>query len=398
MTEYVSRKRINKMIAIFMVMITYSLLLGILKGMLLDQLLCMIILDLVFCAILTFLLEHQRLAGKLCQNRTTDYNRVLIGVLLASLLGVACGFFPAFVRPVLAIVIVMTGFSSEWIGLCISIYYSIILALTCGMSMNEVFCCFMLSLSCNMLFAVWENPKLKKSFMMVLLCLQTVMPPLFYYLEYRKYNFRILLISLLTGVVLAILLHYVYEKLYELREHEVDNLLQDMLDEEYEAAKELRRFSLKEYRHAKLVSKVARDCARIAGVDETLCAVGGLYYRIGILKGEQIAKNGKITANQAKIVAEAAEKYGNGDIEFTTRLTIEVRGIHFDHQTRVLRVQSLYFSNVKIPYRSLYFFAFLEFLSVHPSSIVRLLPEAISQEQGSPQSAITISKFHAMCH
>jgi len=31
-----------------------------------------------------------------------------------------------------------------------------------------------------------------------------------------------------------------------------------MLDEEYAAAKELRRFSEKEYKHAMLVSKVAR--------------------------------------------------------------------------------------------------------------------------------------------
>lgn len=47
--------------------------------------------------------------------------------------------------------------------------------------------------------------------------------------------------------------------------------------------------------------------------------------------GRIITRNGKITAKQAKVVAEAAEKYGNGDVEFTTRLTIEVRGIHFDN-------------------------------------------------------------------
>mgnify|MGYP003299686374 FL=1 len=314
MTEYVSRKRVNKMMAIFMVMIAYSLLLGILKGMLLDQLLCMMILDLVFCAILTFLLEQQRLSGRLCGNRTTDYNKVLTGVLLASLFGVVCGFFPAFVRPVLAIVIVVTGFSSEWLGLCIGIYYSIILSITCGMSMHEVFCYFMLTLSCSMLFAVWENPRLKKSFMIVMGCLQTLMPPLFYYLEYRKYNLRILLLSLLMGVVLTIVLHYGYEKMYDLREHEIDNLLQDMLEDEYAAAKELRRFSMKEYRHAKLVSKVARDCARIAGADETLCAVGGLYYRIGVLKGEYIAKNGKMVAAEKcfpeKVYQIIREYYG----------------------------------------------------------------------------------------
>ncbi len=44
-----------------------------------------------------------------------------------------------------------------------------------------------------------------------------------------------------------------------------------------------------------------------------------------------ITVNGKITVEQMRTIADAAEKYGNGDIEFTTRLTVEVRGIHFDN-------------------------------------------------------------------
>lgn len=49
-----------------------------------------------------------------------------------------------------------------------------------------------------------------------------------------------------------------------------------------------------------------------------------------LFNGRVITVNGKITAAQAKTIAEAAEKYGNGDVEFTTRLTVEVRGIHYN--------------------------------------------------------------------
>lgn len=49
-----------------------------------------------------------------------------------------------------------------------------------------------------------------------------------------------------------------------------------------------------------------------------------------LFNGRVITVNGKITATQAKVIAEAAEKFGNGDVEFTTRLTVEVRGIHFN--------------------------------------------------------------------
>lgn len=46
--------------------------------------------------------------------------------------------------------------------------------------------------------------------------------------------------------------------------------------------------------------------------------------------GRIITRNGKITAEQLKCISEAAALYGNGDVEFTTRMTVEVRGIEYD--------------------------------------------------------------------
>lgn len=44
-----------------------------------------------------------------------------------------------------------------------------------------------------------------------------------------------------------------------------------------------------------------------------------------------ITVNGKITAEQAAVIAEAAKLYGDGTMMFTTRLTVEVSGVHFDN-------------------------------------------------------------------
>ena len=41
--------------------------------------------------------------------------------------------------------------------------------------------------------------------------------------------------------------------------------------------------------------------------------------------------NGKITAKQAAVLAEAAEKFGTGELTFTVRMTVEVPGIHYDN-------------------------------------------------------------------
>ena len=38
--------------------------------------------------------------------------------------------------------------------------------------------------------------------------------------------------------------------------------------------------------------------------------------------GRIITVNGKVTARQQKVIAEAAEKFGNGTVTYTTRLTV----------------------------------------------------------------------------
>ncbi|MDW8802928.1 (4Fe-4S)-binding protein [Clostridium sp. A1-XYC3] len=46
--------------------------------------------------------------------------------------------------------------------------------------------------------------------------------------------------------------------------------------------------------------------------------------------GRVITVNGKITSDQIKCIAEAAQLYGNGIVTMTTRLTIECQGIPYD--------------------------------------------------------------------
>lgn len=44
-----------------------------------------------------------------------------------------------------------------------------------------------------------------------------------------------------------------------------------------------------------------------------------------------ITVNGKINAAQCRCIAEAAEKFGNGNITFTSRMTVEVQGIPYEN-------------------------------------------------------------------
>lgn len=44
-----------------------------------------------------------------------------------------------------------------------------------------------------------------------------------------------------------------------------------------------------------------------------------------------ITRNGKVTAEESRAIAKAAELYGSGEITMTTRLTVEIQGVPFDN-------------------------------------------------------------------
>lgn len=49
-----------------------------------------------------------------------------------------------------------------------------------------------------------------------------------------------------------------------------------------------------------------------------------------------ITKNGKMTAEEQRIIAEAADRFGSGEVTFTTRLTLEIQGVKYENIEAVI--------------------------------------------------------------
>ena len=47
--------------------------------------------------------------------------------------------------------------------------------------------------------------------------------------------------------------------------------------------------------------------------------------------GRVITRNGKITAEECRVVAEAAKRFGSGEVAMTTRLTMEIQGVPYEN-------------------------------------------------------------------
>ena len=73
-------------------------------------------------------------------------------------------------------------------------------------------------------------------------------------------------------------------------------------------------------------------CLTVSKEDERRVKALGFLSNKGTdeFSGRVITVNGKITAAQTKCIAEAAEKFGNGNVTFTTRMTVEVQGIPYE--------------------------------------------------------------------
>ena len=60
-------------------------------------------------------------------------------------------------------------------------------------------------------------------------------------------------------------------------------------------------------------------------------ALGFLHNRgTDTFSARAVSKNGTMTAQQLKSLAECAEKYGNGRVAITSRLQVEMPGIHLE--------------------------------------------------------------------
>lgn len=80
--------------------------------------------------------------------------------------------------------------------------------------------------------------------------------------------------------------------------------------------------------------KVASAGAAVSPEDVTrVKALGFLWDKNtpDCFNGRVITRNGRITADEAKVIAEAAEEFGNGYVTMTSRLTMEIQGVPYDN-------------------------------------------------------------------
>lgn len=285
-------KRYLNIVLILFVTLTGTTVISLLHGKFMDEVAVCLLIDLMFMALFLFVLEHDRMHKTISSNKETTFRRILRGYLISWVIALISSYFPEFLKPMLAIPLVMMAFGTHSITICVGMFLNAMLCLILGSTIYEMVLYTLLILLGCMLTDAIEEGRLKFWYELAILAVSTTLPALFYYLAYRETKLSLLLFGAVEGLVIDVFLHLFYLRAVEVREAEIPDMLDDMLDDAYPLARELKNFSKADYRHAKRVSQLSARCARVVGADEELCAAAGFYYRIGILEGESIVSGG----------------------------------------------------------------------------------------------------------
>lgn len=327
MRERVVGKRLLNVFLMLFITLAAVGAIGYFRGIWFDSMLAVYLVSLVFFVLFMYVLEHHRAIGALSKNYETDFRNVFKGYLITAIIAVICSFMPEFLRPVIAIPICMAAFSNQSIALFVGIFWNAVLSLTAVSHVQEaVFCCLM-TLIGAVLAEAMEYSRLFWYY--VILCSVSVMlPGIFYYLAYQEVQIRLFFLGAVEGAFLCALIAVFFQRTVKKRDMEVPALLDDMLDESFSLVQELSHFSKKDYRHARRVSGLAADCAKVVGADEKICRAAGFYYRIGIIEGEPIRESGLRIAEEQCFPREVIQIIGEYNDEEYLPSTVESAIIH----------------------------------------------------------------------
>lgn len=292
-----------------------------------DSMLAIILVSIIFFMLFLFVLEHDRSKRALSKNYETNFRKVLKGYLIAAVIAVVCSFMPEFLRPVIVIPICMIAFSNQGIALSVGIFWNAMLALTLGCHVQELVMYCLMTLFGAMLAEAMEYSRIFW-YEIIIFSISVMMPGIFYYLTYQEVKMNLFFLGAVEGAFICALMVIFFQRTVKVRDLEVSTLLDDMLDESFSMVRELSRFSRKDYRHARRVSELAGNCAKVVGADEKICKAAGFYYRIGIIDGEPIRESGIRIAQEQCFPEEVIQIISEYNDEEYLPSTVESAIIH----------------------------------------------------------------------
>ncbi len=291
-----SIRRMFYILTIFVTFLCGTWFLAMQNTLLLDELICVLVFDVVFLSIFVIRLMRERISGALFY-QGTSYYRFFILFAMGWIIAIAGSYLDDYLMPIGLLVFWLASGLTEAMALEVGLYFVVLICLLCGRGTYSIFC-YCLILAGDAFFAgyfisIKEKKIILAKIMMYLMCglYQLCLPIMFYYLNFGKVAKSIVGPLVIEAVCVVFFVAILFPWLITFNRSERRTSYDMLLEEDYPLLEDLRRFSESEYFHAIKVYELCSICAKEINIDVKACAAGGLYYRIGKMLGSPEIEN-----------------------------------------------------------------------------------------------------------
>ena len=257
-----------------------------------DESFCVFMVILGTLPVLFFEMIYERRRGNLFNNVQTTYGRIALGFFLCCILMLGVSFLPEFYRPVMLFPLIMLAYSNETIGLITGVFLNILLAMTTGSSFYELLAYCVMIIVATALAKALKQEEYRIYIGLIFLFVTVLFSSIFCYWTNEAISLTQFAYALGNGLVTCLYAIFIFPKNKEKTQEDIVYHYETLLTDDYSLLRELKGYSLAEYRHARKVSDIAYKYALKLNMRADLASVAGLYYRLGRLEGEPIVENG----------------------------------------------------------------------------------------------------------
>lgn len=301
---------------------------GIITGQGKEMYAVLVFIGIFYAVLFLTTLEIARVQQEWLFEKLGDYRRLAMCYAITCIIAVLFLYLPEFVRPVLLLSMGIAMVVSPIFGIVSGMFHCTLYVM-CGIGDCNILLCFLMLLMCG----CFATSLLKKDehfrwgvIFLVVFTFGSVM--VFSYLYAGRWETDLIIYALCNGVLSGAGAAWLYKMISvkpgDTREH----ALKKILSEDFELAREMKRFSNVEYERAKKVSKISEKCAKLVGADPYIAAAGGFYYRLGQMDGNPSVESGVTLARInyfPKEIIEILKEY-NGEKKLPS--TVESAIIH----------------------------------------------------------------------
>lgn len=305
-----------------------SVLCGFMKHQEIDRIAALVFFAVLYSVIFLAGMELYRTKDGWFYEKAADYRDITLCYVLSCLAAVLFLILPEYARPLLLLAVGMTMVSNSFFGIMAGMFHAAVFTL-CGQENVYVLLCDILLVigGCIAVSFLEQGENLRWN--MIFLFLYTFGSILiFSYLQTGQLELYVLSYGVCNGILSAvgagIMCRKYSERMQDFQKQEMEKILR----EDFGLLQDMKDYSRTDYDHARKVSEIAGNCARLIGADPYIAAAGGFYYRLGKMEGEPYVENGVALAKSnylPKEIIDILREY-NGEQKLPS--TVESAVVH----------------------------------------------------------------------